>query len=240
MNKRILYTPILSDNLQSALAAGVIDHWSFEEAGTGNRTGEKGNVLTATGTISATTGKVGSCVDLERANTEYFSRTHDGTFSTGDISFSVSFWALLRTGWGASNGYAVIKGGTAGGIDTEYAIMVNTSNKARFFAYDTTSTVAWDFTSTATLSENTWYHIVATHNSVTNVASLYVNNGTPDTATSVPPPHTRTSGLQIGRINSGAYWDGSIDELTFFNYALSAADVATLYNGGSGLAYSNF
>lgn len=86
----------------------------------------------------------------------------------------------------------------------------------------------------------TWYHIV--HVAVANGHKIYIN-GSNYTNNSViyrssESPTTYNSSTRVGgdkRYGSPQdEYDGLIDELRFFNKALSASEVSTLYNGGSG------
>ncbi len=88
-----------------------------------------------------------------------------------------------------------------------------------------------DFQTATTLSgitTGTWNHFVATWNGTT--IQLYLN-GKPGTAVSQGSPGTVTSGWEFGRspiTGAFGYYDGQLDDVRVYNYALSAAQVKKL------------
>ena len=96
-------------------------------------------------------------------------------------------------------------------------------------------------TSTGSLSNNQWHHIVGTWaaTSGTNVApsqfNLYVDglavSTTNTSAGTVASPLTGLSGTMIGYYFMwGYYFSGSIDEVAIYTTKLTAAQVYTHYN----------
>jgi len=106
-------------------------------------------------------------------------------------------------------------------------------------------------TTSAVLSPNTWYHLVFTADrpaSGTTTATLYING-------SVETSFTALGGYLTSLPNAGGTWSnntllaarnnassgsgsgelflkGHLDEMAFFNSALSASDVSLIYNSG--------
>src|SRR3989344_7787547 len=91
---------------------------------------------------------------------------------------------------------------------------------------------------TFTDSTNGWHHLVGTYNKTTGEQKLYVdslNNFT--TATRNHPigntivPQTNYPDMRIGysRVNNG-YFNGLLDDICVYSRALTAADIAELYN----------
>ena len=87
-----------------------------------------------------------------------------------------------------------------------------------------------------------WYQVVLTFES--SVSKLYVNGGTSDVDTdnsSGYATNSQTTIVAIGaKYNDGAsnYFDGQIDEIAFWNEALTAAEITALYNSGYGINVS--
>jgi len=82
---------------------------------------------------------------------------------------------------------------------------------------------------------NVWYFVAVTFDP--NVSSgrmvLYKNDVKVSEANNVPTQHASMM-TYIGRFVSGYGTKGAIDNVMIFNRALTAEEIATLYNGGSG------
>ena len=87
--------------------------------------------------------------------------------------------------------------------------------------------------SSAVLSTNTWTHLAGTYDGTTS--RLYVNgveSGSMTVAGTIDPI---AADVQIGRnIANGNLWGGGIDEVQVWNRALSAAELQSIVNAGSG------
>lgn len=79
---------------------------------------------------------------------------------------------------------------------------------------------------TTPLLANRWYHVAATYDGTTLKAYLngQLQASTPAAASDLPQ-----GTLRLGGGVSGEWWQGSVDELNVWNYALSAADVLAVY-----------
>jgi len=98
--------------------------------------------------------------------------------------------------------------------------------------------------STATLTVNTWNHVLITYDGggLNNSNVSFYLNGVFDKTVSTPSWGTETGSYgytQIGKyVASSHYFNGKIDELGIWNRALTPTEVTELYNSGSGLQYS--
>ena len=91
----------------------------------------------------------------------------------------------------------------------------------------------WSSTN-ANLQVNNWYHIAAVHSGSTDTEKIYLNGNLISTATGKTSDSLNTGNLRIGRpsvYSSGYYYSGKIDEVYFYNKALSSQEVLNLYNG---------
>jgi len=124
-----------------------------------------------------------------------------------------------------------------------YGINCYPDRRIRFVSKVTGS----DFT-TDLYNFNEWNHFVATYDA-TNGLTLYLNNGSP---INFPTPTTPlfytgsdliSNNVTIGSAAAGGspaaptgptqHFNGSIDQVSIFNYTLSASQVSTLYGGGT-------
>ena len=92
-------------------------------------------------------------------------------------------------------------------------------------------------------TSNAFHFAFATYNDTTKVVSFSVDNGTPVTTVlpSAFSPGLSASGFKIGRSDSGSAVDytGLVNRFGLWSSTLTAGDGATLYNSGSGLAFSD-
>jgi len=99
-------------------------------------------------------------------------------------------------------------------------------------------------TNTTSLNPNTWYHVAAVYDAASQTASLYLNGALQQSATGVADMGgASTGGITLGKaaLSNGYYLAGAIDEVRFWNYARSQADIqdvmnTTLNGNESGLA----
>ena len=122
----------------------------------------------------------------------------------------------------------VIIGKWSGGIS--YAISVDNAaaNKFTFIVYTTDSGIS---DSATNYSANEWMHLVGTYNGTDT--ALYIN-GVPSYVQTDDPPDgdiaDTAAPLRIGSDSDGSGpFNGTIDDVMFFNRSLSAAEIAGLY-----------
>lgn len=90
---------------------------------------------------------------------------------------------------------------------------------------------AADSNTTCSLPANSaWHHVVGSQTGTTT--KLYIDGVLCRTATSTAIGNS-TGTVEIGRFNSGYYYNGTIDDVRVYNRALSDAEVLGLYNSGA-------
>ena len=108
-----------------------------------------------------------------------------------------------------------------------YSIFVRNNNQIRFASYHANDILD----STTTVSANTWYHVAATHESGSD--KLYVNGSLEASGSASTFSVSDAANLRIGSSSIfGMYHQGLIDEVAFFNSALSASNITSIYNSG--------
>ncbi|MNJ96832.1 hypothetical protein D3C87_145650 [compost metagenome] len=95
-----------------------------------------------------------------------------------------------------------------------------------------------------TMNADRWYFVVFTRDSATNTLNLYVNGGL---AVSITDPEvagnmTNASNVIVGysAVGTDNYFQGSIDELSFWSTDLTAADIQVIYDRQSALYSGSF
>ncbi|MDD4027297.1 MAG: LamG domain-containing protein, partial [Candidatus Shapirobacteria bacterium] len=223
---------------------GPVGWWKFDEcqgniaydwSGIGNTgvinigsSGTQNSLGTcAIGTSAAwtngTSGKVNSSLNFDGTDDKIVLSGTSSSLPSGSSPRSISLFFKYQN---LPNTYNTIVGyGTASTSNANGLIMQN-NNKLLYFGYGN------DLISNATLSSNTWYHIVGTYDN-NSIARLYIN-GKLDNSGS----HTWNTILNkfyIGeQINeSSEYFSGQIDDVRIYNYALTVEQIKQIYNGGS-------
>jgi hypothetical protein len=118
--------------------------------------------------------------------------------------------------------YALAYGGYTGNNGTKFA--VGTSADSYKAAIGVT-----------TVQTGSWYHVVGTYNSTSKILSLYVNGTLDGTTTGTTlPPTTGSQFVQVGCSDGTStpanFWSGSIAQVSIYNRALSAQEIAQNYN----------
>ena len=198
------------------------------------------NNLTNNATATFVSGKVGNAGNFVSASSQFLSHTDTATLDMGDIDFTITAWARLATKPAAVMG--VMGKSLATGNQRGYSIQWdNVADRFRFvMSSDGTSTnqvivVANNFGAPST---GTYYFIAARYNAATDTMSISINNGTPDTGTLAGGAFANTAAFELGRAVGGNHWNGLIDEVGIWKRYLSNAEIALLYNSGSGRDYT--
>ncbi len=87
--------------------------------------------------------------------------------------------------------------------------------------------------------QNVWNHIVGTFDTSTNTLKLYFNGvfmGSTTTSSDITHDLTPRFGKYFSDSSSDG-WDGRLDEIGYWERAITQSEVTTLYNGGVGLQY---
>lgn len=220
----------INSSQNSRLTSGLVGLWSFDGqdiyGGTAYDRAGSNN-----GTISGATpamGKVGQSLLFDGSN-DYVQVTQNASINSLN-TLTMSAWVYKK-----GNG-----GGTAGRISEKanaFRAFTDSSDGLQFEATRWTTDGGWA-TAASAITMNGWNHVVITYDysSTANDPVFYVNGSVvsgSETATPAGTASAETSNLVIGD-NGGQIrvFDGFIDEFRVYNRALSAAEVAQLYNMG--------
>ena len=221
-----------------ALSDNLIEIWKLDEASGGAlATIDSGNNLTDNNSVGADTGKISGARSFSNASSKYLSCASNASLQTGNIDFTLAAWINPSVVPPASDRIIAAKGQTNW---MEYEWVIETK-RATFYAYydDVGGGSSVKANNFGDLSVDTWYFVVAWHDSVNNIIGISVN-GTSNTLSYSSGCTAGNSDFRIGAgNNSGVFapFDGLIDELAFWKRVLTSDEQTQLYNGGSGLAY---
>lgn len=210
------------------LASGLVAYWRLDDA---SGTSAVDSVASNNGTLTNvgwSSGKLNGGANFTSTNGSI--NAPDAFYSD---AFSVCAW-IYPTSFTGDNQGIVIKR-SAGNEWWFYA----SNATVTFLSWTGASNIVTRADSPAPATLNAWSHVCGVQQGAGKVSYVYVN-GVPTTgSTQSSPSNDTTSLISIG---SGAgitsrTFAGTIDEVGIWNRALSANEVATLYNGGSGNHY---
>jgi len=209
----------------SSLLRGLVAHWKLDEDnGTTVNDWAGGNTGAANGGVTLNAaGKVGKAFQFDGVDDDIGVAASPAFQKT---SMTLAAWvyipASIPAGW-----KTIIEHGRS--TSNWYGLWKGSGGNLFHFRWSNTGTMSANFN--ATISADTWYHVVGAYDAAANTATLYLN-GTLDKTVTGGGTGTAASGtLRIGENNSGAEgFPGIIDDVRVYNRALSAAEVTALYN----------
>ncbi len=233
-----------------------VAHWKFDEcqgstvndsSGNGNSgtlniggTGSQTSVGTCSTSGTAwgngATGKFNHSLNFDGTD-DYISTNYTHNFTNG---FSATAW--FRTTSSSSNLQTILANGGADSATVGIALRVNSAGKILFEGSKGTSGT-WNFSTTSNkiVNDGIWHFITATWDGTTNTnaVKLYIDGILDQQTTALASVSNSSLTLSIGRIPGAgvSYFDGKIDDVQIFNYALTANQVKSLYNQGGAIRF---
>jgi hypothetical protein len=221
----------LAPNTNAQSSKETMGYWKFDEKSgtTANDSSGNGKNLTIFNSPTWGDGKFGAALDYN-GSTQYAKLTADTSFNRVDgQELSVSTWIYPKINGGAYQ-EIVMKGDNVIGFNwllyqhtTDGSIQLHgtAQNKSTFIP-----------------TLNQWTHIVATVDS-SGMYRLYANGVLVQGPIAYYYQPTAPTEMYFGSYLGGSqFYQGKIDETKIFNYALSAADIATEYNQGAAVKMS--
>ena len=213
--------------------SGLVSYWKSDANGSfpdavGSHTG------TIQGATYNASGKINGAYDYvtnDNVVTDISSDWNGGT----NNAFTISFWAYCNA-WDVAQTFASNFQYLGSGNSKGWTInLTNTdSGYVRFRIADV------DTCRYATDISGGWHYITGTYDG-TN-ARLYVDGDLKDTDAvthNIDSPHPLSFGAWENAVGGkGEYFNGTLDEIGFWDRALTQTEITTLYNGGSGFPYS--
>lgn len=211
----------------------LVAWWSLDETSGTRADSHDSNDLTDNNTVGYAAGKVGNAADFVEVNSEYLSvsltmpspvtaMSYVGWWNTDSLSGQVSVFNYIGTaGMLVNRNASSIRVWIGGGGN----YTLNPSPSPNF-------------------STGTWYHVAVVYDGsgATNDdrGKIYIDGAvltSPNWLGTIPA--SISGGSQSVVVGKGSgYFDGLLDETCVFNDALTADEVAWLYNSGTGRAYS--
>jgi len=230
----------------SVFALGIEDfnpvsHWTCDET-SGVRYDSNivsGNDLTDNNTVLYGSGLLNNACDFELTNSEYLS-INDVSQTGLDFTTALTFSAWVKPeSLPTDDAMALMYKWS--GSNAQYGALISNSggtNRLRFITYGSCSGGNTNIDYTYTVSTAEWTHLVFTYDA--GSVKFYVDGSLGGTTGGGDSSLPNCSGVfTLGDLQSGVQWfyDGLLDEVSIFDYVLSASEVTSLYNSGTPLDY---
>jgi hypothetical protein len=167
-----------------------------------------------------------------------YSLSFDGVDNFVNLGSSADFDSLSEftiSAWikpDSFSGYPMILAKTNATVGKAFQLYIDESSSKPTLTVNFSSSAS----STDTISTGVWTHIAVTWTSGTGAVAFYVNGSASGTATGSTSITANTDDCCIGAKPSGSefsnFFNGIMDEVSFFNSALSASDITAIYNSG--------
>ncbi len=209
------------------LATGLTAYWQFE--GNGSDSSPNGRDLTLVGSPAfSANGLFGQALDLNQ-NSGQFAQRADSAFDLVANNFTLQVWVNFDTIGPEQTLVEKFTGGAGPG----YTVTMNSNtdpNRIQVFAAG-----AANFISSQPVSgPGNWNHVLLRRQGTD--FDLFLN-GVQNGVSSAATISTSSNPLLIGERDGNQNFpvNGQLDEIAFWNRGLSNVEIASLYNGGSGL-----
>ena len=224
---------------------GFLAHWTLDQSdyqGGQYLDVEGGHNATVSGTpsfVEGADGEPNGAVEISAANGWAIDGTFDPAAETGDMTISV--WANFRGSIPAVHQRLVSKRDTAWETCTWHLMMGPGSSTVEF------ESAADGSGPTGTLvADGGWQHVCVSYDGSVGIATLYVN-GTeqfdPESVTSAtvaltPGFEGASINLAVGNIGGAMAFNGSLDDIRIYDYAMSLEEVTKLWSEVTGVCLS--
>ncbi len=179
----------------------------------------------------STTGQVAAAYDFDGSN-DYVYANDSSTLDFGYGDFSIDAWIKTTD----SNATIVSKRQVVSGKYVGYLFMVNGGKLLLQIGDTTNSWSNYHSSSMPSVNDGQWHLVAVTvDRSSTTGGRMYIDGNLVYTfnPTNRSGNTSNSARLEIGRTTGGGnYFDGAIDEVELFNRALSASEIASLWNAG--------
>jgi hypothetical protein len=223
--------PIPGSPIGSATA-----HYKFDEGygTTANNSGNSGSALN--GSITSATwnnnGKFGKALNFTNGSNTWVIIPSDTSLRYGSGGMTLSAWIKTSATGIIQN---IIRKDNGSGLNG-YIFRIESDNRLRISFLDGTGGPS-TYTTAGLVTDGAWHHVVAILNRTLGYQYLYVDGKQVNSgATSVGDDNVSYT-VAIGGTNASEALTGLIDEVKFYNFALTADQVKVEYNQGQAVVF---
>ena len=168
---------------------------------------------------------------------DYINVPYNANLNFGTDNFSISLWYKTDVELSSSNEQSILRKDDLGGSPRRFYQIVHGDeggpDEIYFMTYDSSISGDTDKANIVSTSVNdgNWHHVVGLRDGTS--LKLYFDGKLAGTDTDEQRNVNNTHDLKLGTIDElGSYFNGLIDDVYIYNYALSADEINTLYNQG--------
>lgn len=232
---KINYEQTAQKTASSTNSGQLVGYWTMDSADRSQNLIYDRSGFDNNGTLVGTTTSTGRIKEARSFNgtSDYITIANENNFDFERTQpFTLATW--IRPGALGSAQILFVKqaGGTAG-----WLLDIDSANTFNTYFINTWSTNAIQVNSVSTAKLNTWQHVVVTYagTSAASGVKIYIDGIADNTTTvydSLSASMLNNQAVWLGRRNhiDNLYFNGRMDDARIYNYAMSAQEVANLYN----------
>lgn len=214
----------------------MLAHWTLDgadfTAGQYRDLSGKGHPVTVSGVPSFTAGADGEAGHAVSLTSAQGSGTA-GTWNPSQVNNQMSVCAWVYwTGGGSETSIIAEKANAWDAAQMMWTLAINPGTQKINFVSSGSSTFQTSISQTD-FAPNQWHHLTVTHNGSLNTASLYVDAQLVNTGSLTMGTKTDAV-MRFGIDYSGRYFQGRLDDVRIYNYALDQQEIIEAYNGAAG------
>jgi hypothetical protein len=221
-----------------AITDRIISWWALAD----NTDSHAAHDLTEVNTPIHNAAKVGDGMQVSLADDDYayVPNASAADFQLGTRALSFAFWCKPTTL--PTSGAALVYMGGNGASDAGYHVIYNNSAGTGQFLFRVADGTTFYTLTASGYPIDSWYHVAFVIDAANKYAHCYVNAARVGFISLAGIASVSSNdNLQIGgRYAAQTWFDGQIDEVVFYDGAMSGDIRQILYNGGSGIGYADF
>lgn len=193
--------------------------------------------LTNTSSVSFSAGKINNGAVFNGSN--YLVNT---SWYTVPSAVTLSLWYKTSNNYSGVEGIVCRKDNNSGARYI-YGLVIDSDNKIVMQTYHSPTSTSHNIESSFTINDGSWRHFVGVFDFSNGTMALYCNNSLVGTSSLTNLTGQSGGLLTIGvdgsNLVSGKLKSGDmVDEVAYFDRALTSDEITQLYNNGNGLTYN--
>ena len=212
------------------LNVDLVSYWKLNVGSSNQIDSVNSNDGTVDGATYTASGKIGGAYNFDGTN-DRINISNDASFNSLS-AYSISAW-IYRDGTSDDFIFSKLEDSTEHNKNYEFGIESN-----KIFLLNGNGGGYNKVLGTSTLSSSTWYFVVGVWDG-TDI-KVYLDGSLDCSPISSTVVSFGTTAIALGTRQTGyAFFDGKIDEVGFWDRALTSTEITQLYNGGTGITYDS-